>query len=135
LRIEEDEMGKYGEAAIHAASLVAKGKAASPIDAWKQAMAQIFRDSESSQNKGCPRATFLGLCENGLVVAVPAGKYTRSADNKRYAVEAVRQLTVNPDLVQDHKKLWYLVAGGTKKENSQMDVVTALWREGLIARK
>ena len=34
------------------------------------------------------RGAFLGLCEEGLVKGIPAGKYSASKDNKQYAVRA-----------------------------------------------
>ena len=133
LGIKECEMGKYGEAAILAVRLFTKSKAGNPVNAWKQAMAQVFPDSQSSRKKSCPKSTFLGLCEEGLVVGVAAGNYTTSIDNKRYALQAVKQLRKNPALVDDGVKLWKTIIGTENKvENSQMDVVISLWRNGLL---
>jgi hypothetical protein len=82
-----------------------------------------------------PRGAFLGLCEEGLVKGIPAGKYAASKDNKAYAVEAVALLT------EDARKwstgeLWRAVSNDpVKAHNSQMDVVMALWKNDLIVRR
>ena len=87
-------MSKYGELACMAASDARKGNA--PRDAWERAARRIFPSQKSSQDKGCPRCAFLGLAEQGLVVAIPRGPYTRSTDNKRYAAHAVEVLREEP---------------------------------------
>lgn len=126
-------MPKYGEAAIAAVQMVATGRAKHPCDAWVAAVKRVFPDSASSQAKGCPRGAFLGLCESGLVKGVPGGSYTRSKLNKQYAINAVQLLHRRPNLVGDPNQLWQLVFGrAAKVENSQMDVVLALWQRGLI---
>ena len=126
-------MGKYGAAAVEAANLCRHGLAESPLDAWEQATARLFGLGTSSQCKGCPKGAFLGLCEEGLVEGVEPGHYTQSWDNKRYAVDAVAILRQRPWLSGNQSRLWAeVMAGETKKHNSQMDVVTALWNAGLI---
>jgi hypothetical protein len=125
-------MGKYGEAAVLATDLVTRGRCSSPVEGWTLATRAVFQGKQAAQNKGCPRCAYLGLCEEGLVRGVPVGTYTKSRDNKRYAVEAVRLLQRQPELSRDPRELWRSVVGGDKKENSQMDVVLALWNRGLI---
>jgi hypothetical protein len=128
-----DVVPKYGEAAIAAVQLVATGQAKHPPDAWDAAVKRFFPGSPSSQNKGCPRGAFLGLCESGVVKGVVSGSYTRSKLNKQYALDAVGLLRNSPHLVGDPETLWQRVIGPvTKVENSQMDVVLALWQRGLI---
>ena len=125
-------MPKYGKAAVRALAIY-RGGVASPRDAWNDAVEKIFLGSKSSQEKGCPRDAFLGLCEEGLVCDVPHGKYTRSKDNKRYAVDAVNILRNGPCLAKDITTLWNKVLGGQiKAHNGQMDVVVALWQNGDI---
>jgi hypothetical protein len=125
---------KYGEAAVAAARLVSQGRVKHAPDAWNAAVVQIFPDRLASQRKGCPRGAFLGLCESGLVRGVPSGTYTRSRLNKQYAVAAVQLLRENPMLADDPHQIWRLVVGHAEKvENSQIDVVVTLWRQGLIA--
>ncbi len=126
-------MPKYGDAAITAVRLVASGGAKHAADAWEVAVDRFFPDSPSSRAKGCPRGAFLGLCESGLVKGVPNGSYTRSKLNKQYAVAAVLILRKRPSLVGDPGQLWQIVVGSAAKvQNSQMDVVLALWKRGLI---
>lgn len=72
------------------------------------------------------------MCEEGLVKGVPSGNYTRGTLNKEYAVNAVRILKVNNRKFSS-EELWSAVMQENKKtSNSQMDVVLALWGEGLI---
>lgn len=125
-------MGKYGEAAIEAATLAAKS--GHPVEAWKLAAIHKFPDSKSSRDKGCPRAAFLGLCEDGYVRGVRPGSYTRSANNKRYAVDALLILKADPHLANSSvNQLWKRVMQGTeKKHNYQMDIVLALWWAGKL---
>ena len=125
-------MSKYGEVAIRALKLTLSGM--SPHDSWEQIVKSMFPGKEASQKKGCPRGAFLGLCQAGLVRGVPAGDYTQSLDNKRYAIRAVELLSDNPSLAQAGPgRLWECVMNGEKKtHNSQMDVVLALWHNGFL---
>jgi hypothetical protein len=68
------------------------------------------------------------------VAGIPAGTYTRSRDNKQYALRAVELLVAEPSLADAEPKiLWDRVMDGEPKAyNSQMDVVLALWHSGLI---
>jgi hypothetical protein len=125
-------MAKYGECAVQAAKLASN--CGNPVSAWNQAAASTFNESRSAREKGCPKSTFLGLCENGLVAGVAAGKYTRSVDNKAYAMKALTLLRQNNELADDPRLLWRSVMGNVQKvENSQMEVVIALWRSKQIA--
>jgi hypothetical protein len=124
-------MGMYGQVAIVATGLFRRGEAESPREAWEKAVALAYPESSSLQEKACPRDAYLGLCEEGLVSGVPAGKYTRSVKSKRYAVEAVGLLKLDPGLAENTSALWQRVAGD-KKHNGQMDVVIGLWRAGVI---
>lgn len=88
--------------------------------------------TKSSQEKGCPRNTFLGLCEEGLVKGVPKGNYTNSVKNKEYALKAIEILKWQKTTTFSQKELWEKLVLGEKKHNSQMDVVLALWKNDLI---
>ncbi len=126
-------MTKYGRTAITAVRLFTTGLAESPRAAWSTAARDIFGPSTSSAEKGCPRDAFLGLCEEGLVRGIPAGQYTRSEKNKRYALDALTVLRRNPELATHSRVLWDVVMGDEAKvHNGQMDVVTALWEQGLV---
>jgi hypothetical protein len=126
-------MGKYGDAAVLAANLYREGMAPSPNHAWESAVEKIFPLSKSSQEKGCPRGTFLGLCETGAIFGIPHGNYCRSIKNKKYALKALKLLKNNPSLSEDVKVLWDLVMEGEQKvPNHQMDVVSSIWNAGLV---
>lgn len=126
-------MGKYGSAAIRATEIALQDVTADPKHAWSTATREIFPNSPSSQEKGCPKGAYLGLCSEGLVKGIAAGKYTNSIDNRRYAVEAVLALRENPSLASDPSLLWETIMDGTaKKQNSQTDVVISLWNNGLL---
>jgi len=118
---------QYGVVAI----TVAKENG-NPKDNWKAAVKNAFPDSESSQKKSCPKSAFLGLCEEGLIKGIPEGKYTRSIDNKAYAVKAIEILKQNTKTTFSPKELWEKLELGDKRHNSQMDVVLALWGNDLI---
>jgi hypothetical protein len=121
---------KYGEVAIIAAK--AKGNTK---ENWKTEVKKAFSDSISSQKKSCPKSAFLGLCEEGLVKGIPEGKYTRSIDNKAYAVKAIDILRSNTKTTYTPKELWAKVKIELSIEiphNSQMDVVLALWENDYI---
>jgi hypothetical protein len=123
----------YGAVAVAAVKLAHGGL--DPVGAWPEAALAIFPHSASQRDKDCPKGAFLGLCQEGLVAGVQAGKYTRSIDNKGYAIRAVELLASDPRLAEPGPKvLWDRVIGGvTKSHNGQMDVVLALWRNGLLA--
>ncbi len=129
-------MGKYGEAAERAAHQLVLDEADevdAPAKAWEQAILKVFPDSPSSRSKGCPRGSFLGLCEKGLIIGVLPGAYTNSIKNKDYAIKALKLIKHNPHLLSDKKELWNLVIDGAdKQQNSQMDVVVTLWNNNRI---
>ncbi len=120
-------MSNYGELAILAAQKARDGL--EPEQAWKDSAEIIFPTQKASREKGCPKCAFLGLAEEGLIRGVPAGDYTRSKDNKRYALDAVSEIHTNPSLSDDVVKLWEAVMKGKQKQhNEQMIVVTTLWK-------
>ncbi|WP_431167235.1 DUF6979 family protein [Tenacibaculum halocynthiae] len=100
---------------------------------WHKYVKENF-DTKSSQEKGCPKNAFLGLCEEGLVKGIPKGKYTKSVKNKKYALQAVEILKQNTQTTFSPKELWKQLELGDKKHNSQMDVVLELWEKGLIKK-
>jgi hypothetical protein len=124
-------MGKYGTAAVKAVALIAE-KNYEPEAAWCEMAKEMFPNSVESQKKPCPRNTFLGLCEEGLIKGVPSGNYTRSKSNKGYALAAVELLRKNPSLAENADVLWRETMKKTKNDeskthNGQMDVVIALY--------
>jgi hypothetical protein len=123
---------RYGEAALKAAR---DSSGTSPANRWESALETLYPTSPSARNKSCPRGPFLGLCEEGLVKGIPAGNYTASKDNKAYAVQAAALLTEG-SRKWSIGELWRAVSPDPEKaHNSQVDVVLALWKNGLIVRK
>ena len=126
---------RYGEAALLAVRMETYGKALTALERWDDAVKKMYPTTPAGQKKGGPRAAFVGLCEAGLVKGVEAG-YSGPATsqgnrNKAYAVTAVELLKVGT-----HKtvsQLWPAVTDGEVVQHaSQMDVVLALWKNGLI---
>ena len=66
-------MGKYGNAALRATKLVQAGTFSSPREAWETAVHKEFPGRHAAQEKGCPRGSYLGICEEGLIVGVDPG--------------------------------------------------------------
>jgi hypothetical protein len=124
-------MSDYGEIAKLASSMARKG--ISPIKAWESSAQKTFPTQKSSREKGCPKCTFLGLAEEGLIKGVPAGSYTSSKNNKHYALAAIDLLRANPSLSGNTAHMWRMVMQGTEKQhNQQMNVVSSLWQNGDI---
>ena len=124
---------RYGEAALLAAREVSSSF--DPVARWKSAMETLYPTSPLARKKGCPRGAFLGLCEEGLVKGIPAGQYGASKDNKAYAVRAAELLTAGTQ-TWSISALWQAVTEDSEKaHSSQMDIVLALWKNGLIVRK
>ncbi|QHN02414.1 hypothetical protein FTO74_02780 [Granulicella sp. WH15] len=126
---------RYGEAALMAVKMDTFGKAYTPEERWQDAVGKLYPTTPIGQKKAGPRNAFLGLCEAGLVKDIPAGQYaswtSNGNRNKAYAVQAVELLKAGT-----HKtvsSLWAAVTDGENVEHgSQMDVVLALWKNGLI---
>lgn len=126
-------MNKYGQAALRAMQLLDYQKMISPQDAWEVGTIEIFGKGSDSQTKGCPKSTFLGLCESGMVKGIKPGKYTQSKKNKEYAIKAVELLKHESSDSYDTIVLWKKIIGEVgMSHNSQMDVVLALWNGGFI---
>ena len=126
-------MLKYGEVAILAVELLRTDSSLTPRAAWDKA-AEHHLETVALIEKNCPKSTFLSLCQEGFVVGVPAGDYTDARENFGHAMEAVKQLRLEPGLAKrDAAELWQLVLGADKKaHNSQMHVVLALWNNHYI---
>lgn len=125
-------MNKYRQTALKAAKNYKQSSSITEIYAKKAE--DFFPLSKSAQEKSCPKGTFLGLCEEGLVKGIPKGNYTKSVKNKNYALKAVAILKQNTETTFSPKELWEKLELGDKKHNSQMDVVLALWDNGLIIK-
>jgi hypothetical protein len=104
-------MNKYGLTAIKSVQKFRNNY--SIVEVWSNSAKEIFA-TKSSQEKGCPKGTFLGLCEEGLVKRIPKANYTKSVTKKEYALKAIEILK------------WAELNLGEKRSNSQMDFVLAL---------
>jgi hypothetical protein len=126
-------MAKYGRAAETAARFLVTRQESEPRAAWQRAVSEVFPDSATARDKGCPRDSFLSLCESGAIKQVPSGVYTRSVKNKTYMHRALSALRADPNLLLHDKQLWLIATGGADTApNYQIDVLTTLWRAGLI---
>lgn len=122
---------RYGEGALMAVRMETYGKAMTPGDRWAQAMKTLYPTSEKAQRKTPPKGAFLGLCEAGLVQGIPPGKYGATMDNKNYAIAAMALLVAGTH--KSVSSLWTEVTQGDGTEHqAQMDIVMALWKNGLI---
>ena len=120
----------YGDAAVKATELLVSKKCNSPRVAWDWAI-KAFTKSEESRKKVCPRNAYLGLCGAGLVKGVVCDEYAKN-ENGEYAVELVRVIKANPEIVSiPQEELFHKVAPGVK-ENGQVGVVFALFENKLI---
>ncbi|MBO9592523.1 MAG: hypothetical protein J7599_06390 [Niabella sp.] len=123
---------QYGVAALCAACSLSNNKASNPVVAWEETTLRIFGEGPA-QKKGCPKATFLGLCEEGLISGVPRGSYTSSSKNKRYAIRMVRWLKAYPALPIPVEKMWaYATEHSGIRPNGQTSVVVALFINGYL---
>lgn len=72
------------------------------------------------------------MCENGLIIGILKGNYTKSKMNKEYALKAISLIEQNKNLLYNEKFLWQNVVNCDKKHNSQMNVVIDLIENGYI---
>ena len=126
---------RYGEAALRAVRMPTFGKALSPAERWATAVRQVYPTTPIGQKKSGPKNAFVGLCEAGLVKGIEPGVAepgtSGAVRNKAYAVQAVQLLRVGTHTTVT--QLWSAVSEGEAGEHSsQMDVVLALWKNGLI---
>ena len=122
---------KYAQVAVNTTKYIIKN-GGNPVEIWRKQAELIFDPEGASIKKGCPKGTFLGLCEEGLVKGIPKGNYTRSIKNKGYGLKAVELLKNNKSLSNNPKKMWIMINGTEKSPNNQMEVVCELYKEGLL---
>jgi uncharacterized protein DUF6979 len=124
-------MGMYGRAAVTASRMLQDGVLSNPETAWKRAVARETTSSES-RRKSCPRGAFLELCAVGVIPGCAGRSALLRSSNGEYAVQLLEALRKDEHLLTDTGKLWEVAAGKGKRENGQVDIVVALWGEGLI---
>lgn len=125
-------MARYGEAAVWAARMIAEDHLR-PEVAWERACGKLNPTSIDAATKGCPRTTFLTLCEEGFVRGVQRGHFSDGRENAEHALALARLLVEDSDLADSSTgRLWKMAGGGGKKENGQVEVAVALSRAGLL---
>ncbi|KQL43898.1 hypothetical protein AN963_20775 [Brevibacillus choshinensis] len=126
-------MGRYGEAATNAVNFLHDNIASTPLKAWEMATIKIFGEGTWGQVKGCPRSSFLGLSEEGLIKGVPKGHYTKSQKIKKCVIKAVELIKNNSELADNQSNLWkQVVEGRNISHNFQMDKVISLLKSKFI---
>jgi hypothetical protein len=121
---------KFGEAALIAARLEVPATVTA-AQRWETAVRQLYPEKPYLQKKTAPRGAFLGLCDKGLVKGLPAGEGGGADKHAAYAVQAVELLRAGTH--RTVTALWSAVTEGDESaHNAQMDVVLALWKNGLI---
>lgn len=127
-------MTNYETIALKSAQLCITDKTKNPREAWFEVAKEVFPNKKPSQKKSCPKNTFLGLCETGVIKGIPHGEYlVRPSIHKVYAIKAVNALKTNPDLKNDKNELWKLACGdGTKAKNSEMDIVILFFEKKML---
>ena len=122
---------KYGSIAVSYAKELIKTKQSPSEDGWEKEARSVFT-KDSFVKKGCPKGCFLGICEEGLIIGIPKGKYTNSKKNKAYGIEAIKILRKNDEYKNQPEELWKKIPGAPNTYNHQMHVVCALWKADLI---
>jgi hypothetical protein len=98
----------------------------SAADAWNKA-AEMEIQSMGTRIKGCPKETFIGLCESGILKKIPKKKISASR-NYEFALYAIKEW--QKDQLISNSKMWEKVSnhfGFAKNHNRQLDVVEGLW--------
>lgn len=92
-----------------------------PADAWDLAAEAIIK-SESGRKKGCPRVTFIGLCNGGHLKNLSKADDINSK-NYEYARYSIEVWKANPDMSRDD--MWKKVQekfNTTASHQGQLDV-------------
>ena len=106
-----------------------------PDKVWKEQADSIFGVGSMGAVKGCPKCTFLGLCEEGLVKGIESGRYLLKGDNKNkeYGIVAVNLINRKPEYANNPTSLWNAVQNGVyKSHNAQMNIVCELYKAGYL---
>lgn len=122
-------MTKYTEAALIVVRQCNGMTAPDVKSAWTRTIREL-----NAYDEDCPRNTFIGLCEEGMVRGIPSGCYGLRRDNKNkgYAVAAANLVLSGHEL--DHKTLWQKVTTGTLQPHDQVNIVIALYNAGVLRK-
>ncbi len=121
----------YSKIAVRAAKVAASQKI-SPSKAWEL---ELILAKKS--DKGCPKGTFLGLCQSGFIKDIPIGVYTKSKKNYNYGRVGRELILAQPDKYSsDAKILWKdilnILGERPIAPNQQAEVLIELWKSGLL---
>jgi len=128
---EKNKMNKYEKVVLLTMNRI-EAYNEMPEIAWENASIEIFGAKTSSQKKCCPKNSFLGLCEEGMIKGVFQGKYCKKNNsvNKNYVIKALDLICKDKSLIKDKIGLWKKI---TKiKYNQQLDVLFILIENGYI---
>lgn len=124
-------MNKYAQVAVNTVEAFKINPNIAVIETWDQQAAIIFGEEISLNRQGCAKSAFLGLCEEGAIVGIPKGNYTKSILNKEYALKAVEYLRKNNKKISAIG-LWRAIGLGGKTHNQQIDVINELFRREML---
>ena len=131
-----------GVSALRAYELALTGLG--PEEAWEATLRERYSAAKlkNQLRHTCPKWAFAALCHDGAVRGIasggcPAAEQSRSA---AFTLEALRHLRTAPSLAADKESLKRRVFGsprdeGFRKPNDEVEVLLALWREGLIEKE
>ncbi|MBK5071772.1 hypothetical protein I2492_01910 [Budviciaceae bacterium CWB-B4] len=124
-------MGIYGNTAVEVVKNYSDGQDLH-IE-WSNQVSK-FTSSKSSIEKSCPKCTFLGLCEEGLVVGIPKRKYLDLGNkNKNHAIMLYRIFKKKSELSScELHKLYVIERGASLTNNGQADILVSLYKENLL---
>ena len=93
--------------------------------AWNTATEKVIK-SKSGRDKGCQRATFVGLCEAGNLKDI---SWTSESKSKNYAYAKFAVMEWNRNKNIPKKEMWSRVQnefGTTASHQGQLDIVLGL---------
>lgn len=124
----------YGNTAVEAFLTLKKDKNTTPENAWDTAVKK-FTSSTDSIKKGCPKTTFLAVCDLGkLNLSIPK-TIIKQTKNYHYTEIMLKYILENNGKIESKKELWNEVKNIEKKalkSNSQDAVIFSLLKNGYL---
>lgn len=122
-------MNNYAKTALKAHDLIVQNSML-PAAAWNQAIAMVT-DSRTSQKKGCPRNTFLGLAYAGYLKGVDADPSAKNEGVLRQRALAAANLVLMRSSISKHE-----LSSLLEYEDKQgaYDIVFALNEHGILCK-
>lgn len=124
--LNEQSKTQYSRVA-NQAYLYVLTKKSNAIDAWQKAAEEIIT-SDSTRDKVCPRATFIGLCESGDLIGIAKTKQSSSPNYyyAKFAIEEWEKENTSKTVMWQKVKIKF--PNGAKNHQGQLDVVISLWK-------